>query len=186
METTPDLYAYFLTGRGGSLQGGLGTAISSFTNRLYGREISGEFEKLALLEQVQIVQRDLNSLYSENLRVIADSYGAYILLHSLINRDIQLPGVLLLSPVSGPATGDGRYFRPPGTKALKDAINNQRLGTEHTGRIVTGEEDWQSPPSDCRRLGAAMGIECLVLDDVGHRVPASYVHQELFSLFKVK
>ena len=70
---------YYLTGMGGRLDTGLGQALLARGFDVTGRELVGEFRKLAFNEQVYVVANDLKSnFWDKDARVIANSFGAYL------------------------------------------------------------------------------------------------------------
>ncbi len=68
---------------GGRLDSGLGQALLDKGLAVTGRELVGEFRKLAFNEQVDVVANDLKSNFGDkDARVIANSFGAYLFLHA--------------------------------------------------------------------------------------------------------
>jgi hypothetical protein len=86
---------YYLPGMGGRLDTGLGLALLSRGFNLQGRELTGEFRKLDFGQQVDCVVADLQSIdWEAGGRVIANSFGAYLLLHALAQMPpFIVPGV---------------------------------------------------------------------------------------------
>ena len=53
-----------------------------------GRETRGEFKDLSFTDQVETVKEDLlNHFWTEDSRVIANSFGAYLFLHAQASLD---------------------------------------------------------------------------------------------------
>jgi len=74
---------YYLAGRGGRLQTGLGEALTAQGLAVSGRETVDEFARLSFQEQIELVAQDLRAdFWHEDSRVIANSYGAYLSLHA--------------------------------------------------------------------------------------------------------
>ena len=167
---------YFVSGRGGQLNEGLGEAIQSYPHHFLGRAVSGDFEKLSHTTQVQTILDDLATMPAgESTLLVAHSYGAFLLLHALIRHPQPVDTLVLISPVTGSAMGNGRFFRPPGTKALSQALSDQTIPLPNRGVLVTGEHDCQSPAERGRDIALRLGIKFCVVPNAGHRLPAECV-----------
>ena len=93
---------YYLTGRGGQLKSGVGKGALDRGVSLAGRAMSGQFERLEFQSQVDLISQDLqDSFWQKDSKLIAVSYGAYLLLHALSDKPPFLGSILLLSPVMG-------------------------------------------------------------------------------------
>ena len=97
-----DQAIYYLPGRGGRVDEGLGLALQSRGLTVYGRHLFGEFQRLRFSDQIQVIADDLkHGFWNENALVVANSFGAYLFLHAQTLLD-PFPGkVLLLSPIIG-------------------------------------------------------------------------------------
>jgi len=96
------LSIYFLPGHGGRISNGLGQELGRRGFDVMGRETLGDFKKLRFDAQVETVAEDLKaSFWHHDALVLANSYGAYLLLQALSLSE-SFPGkVLLLSPIVG-------------------------------------------------------------------------------------
>lgn len=167
---------YFVSGRGGDLGRGLGAAVQAYPHHFSGRAVSGDFEKLDHAEQVQTIREDLGSMPDDEPKIlVAHSYGAYLLLHALIRNPHSIDTLLLISPVTGAAMGNGRFFRPPGTKALSQALADRSIQLPKQGALVTGELDWQSPVDRGKDVALQLGIKFTAVPNTGHRLPAEII-----------
>jgi len=167
---------YFVSGRGGDLSRGLGAEIQTYAYQFFGRSVSGDFEKLDHAEQVQTIREDLGSMPDDQPKIlVAHSYGAYLLLHALIRNRQPIDTLLLISPVTGAAIGNGRFFRPPGTKALSQAFADRSISLPKQGALVTGELDWQSPADRGKDVALQLGIKFTAVPNAGHRLPAEII-----------
>ena len=167
---------YFVSGRGGDLSRGLGAAVQTYPHHFSGRAVSGDFEKLDHAEQVQTIREDLGSMPEDEPKIlVAHSYGAYLLLHALIHNPQRIDTLLLISPVTGAAMGNGRFFRPPGTKALSQAFADRSISLPKQGALVTGELDWQSPADRGKDVALQLGIKFTAVPNAGHRLPAEII-----------
>ena len=125
---------YYVPGRGGRLNAGLGLELSARGYDLIGREIAGPgprdqsnpFASLSFQQQVEIIQHDLQSrFWTPEALVIGNSFGAYLIAHAILQLG-NFPGkCLFLSPVLGAVKTTGMLFKPPKSGALKEAIENQ-------------------------------------------------------------
>ncbi len=89
-------------GWAGHLSTGLGKALMDKGFDVTGRETRGEFKDLSFTDQVETVKEDLlNNFWTEDSRVIANSFGAYIFLHAQASLEPYPGKVLLLSPSVG-------------------------------------------------------------------------------------
>lgn len=167
---------YYVSGRGGALDRGLGAEIQTYAHQFFGRAVSGDFEKLDHAEQVQTIREDLGSMPDDEPKIlVAHSYGAYLLLHALIRNPHSIDTLLLISPVTGAAMGNGRFFRPPGTKVLSQALADQTISLPKQGALLTGELDWQSPADRGKDVALQLGIKFTAVPNTGHRLPAEII-----------
>jgi len=176
-ETVTDTI-YYLTGRGGLLNKGLGEALLKKGYNLNGREMSGAFSQLPLQNQIDLIAKDLqDGFWKKDAKVIAVSYGAYLLLHALSELDAYVGSILLLSPVlGGVANGSTmRYFSPPRSDKLMKLINEGIFPLPNNIEIHVGDSDWQSPYEQAVKFAEAIGGDCTIVPDKGHQLGKDYV-----------
>ena len=168
----------YITGRGGSGIGGLSAYLATLDDDFAVAPIDPEFLRQDIQGQVDAT-RDFINLESGN--VIANSYGAYLLLLSLIDQPPLPIRTLLLSPVLGTAISEERMLlsRPPREKTLHKAIAEQRLGMPSYLEIVTGQEDEICDPALARQVGEKMGIPVSILPNQGHMLEPSSVEDAI-------
>ena len=123
----------YITGRGGSGIGGLSAYLATLDDDYDVLRIDPEFLQQDIQGQVDSTREFINL---ESGNVIANSYGAYLLLLSLIDQPRPSIRVLLLSPVLGRAISQERMLlcRRPREKTLHKAIAEQRLGIRDCDR----------------------------------------------------
>ena len=123
----------YITGRGGSGIGGLSAYLATLDDDYDVLPIDPEFLQQDIQGQVDSTREFINL---ESGNVIANSYGAYLLLLSLIDQPRPSIRVLLLSPVLGRAISQERMLlcRRPREKTLHKAIAEQRLGIRDCDR----------------------------------------------------
>ena len=173
----------YITGRGGSGIGGLSAYLATLTNNFDVLPVDTDFLRQDIQQQIEMVRTFIDQ---PSGNVIANSYGAYLLLLSLIDQ-VPLPiHTLLLSPVLGRAISEERmlFSRPPREKTLHKAIAEQRLGMPDHLEIVTGAEDEICDPALAAQIGAQLGISVSILPDQRHMLEPSSVEGALRRLWR--
>ena len=173
----------YITGRGGSGIGGLSACTATLDDDYDVLPIDPEFLQQDIQGQVDSAREFIN-LDSGN--VIANSYGAYLLLLSLIDQPPLPIRTLLLSPVLGRTISEEHmlFSRPPREKTLHQAVSEQRLGMPDYLEIVTGEEDEICDPALARQIGEQMNIPMSILPNQGHMLEPSSVEGALRRLWR--
>ena len=168
----------YVTGRGGSGIGGLSAYLATLDDDYDVLPIDPEFSLQDIQGQVDSIREFIN-LDSGN--VIANSYGAYLLLLSLIDQPPLPVRTLLLSPVLGRAISEERmlFSRPPREKTLHIAIAEQQLGLPSYLEIVTGQEDEICDPALAQKIGAQLDIKVSILQGEGHMLNTDKVSEIL-------
>ncbi len=169
---------YFLPGHGGRISNGLGQELVRRGFDVFGRETVGEFKKLDFDVQVGTIAADLKaSFWREDALVIANSYGAYLLLLALSSL-ITFPGkILLLSPIVGEFSNDQTRigFIPPYAKRLFELASTGLYPLPNSCQIHVGSQDWQSIPDNVTAFAALVNAKVTVLEGAGHSLPREYV-----------
>ena len=168
----------YITGRGGSGIGGLSAHLATLTNTYDVLPVDPDFLRQDIQQQIDTVRGFIDQ---PSGNVIANSYGAYLLLLALIDQAPSPVRVLLLSPVLGRATSEERmlFSRPPREKQLHKAIAEQRLGMPDHLEIVTGAEDEICDPALATRVGEQLRISVSILPDEGHMLKSTSVEDVL-------
>ena len=175
---------YYLTGRGGQLDKGVGEGLLGRGYNLRGREMSGKFDTLPIQNQIDLVTQDLqDGFWQKESKIIAVSYGAYLLLHALSDLEPYIGSILLLSPVLGGITsGEAmRYFSPPRADKLQHLISEGTFPKPSKIEIHVGDNDWQSPYQRAEQFALSMGGECFVVPHTRHQLGREYVSPVLDS-----
>jgi predicted alpha/beta hydrolase family esterase len=159
----------YITGRGGSGTGGLSAYLRTLTNDFDVLPIDPEFLLQDIEDQIDSVRRFVQL---DGGNIIANSYGAYLLLQALIDQPPLKIRVLLLSPVLGRAFSKGRmlFSRPPREATLRRAILQSRLGMPQYLTIVTGQEDEICDPERAREVATQLAIDISILEQEGHMI----------------
>ena len=168
----------YITGRGGSGVGGLSAYLRTLDDDYDVLPIDADFLQQEMQGQIDNV-REVIQLDTAN--VVANNYGAYLLLLALIDQPPPNIRVLLLSPVRGRASSEERmlFSRPPREKTLHRAITEQRLGMPSHLEIVTGAEDEICDPALARQIGEQLGISVSILPNEAHMLNPQLVSAAL-------
>ena len=169
---------YYLPGMGGRLDTGLGLALLNRGFNLQGRELTGEFRKLDFGQQIDCVVSDLQSIELEDGgRVIANSFGAYLLLHALAQMPPFTGKVLLLSPIVGQLSNAATQmgFVPPLADRLGEIARAGAFPVPKQCEIHVGADDWQSNPANVTKFGSMVDIVVNVVPNAGHSLSKEYV-----------
>ena len=175
---------YYLTGRGGQLHTGVGQGLIDRGFKISGREMSGTFDTLAIQNQVNFIKGDLQAdFWHRDAKIIAVSYGAYLLLHTLADLEPYPGSVLLLSPVLGGVinSAEMRYYSPPRSDKLMELAGIAKFPKPREIEIHVGDNDWQSPYQRVIDFSHSVTGKYNVVPDTGHDLGRRYVSQVLNS-----
>ena len=174
----PHKSIYYLPGRGGQLNAGLGQALLARGFEVTGRATVDEFNHLPFQDQIETISEDLLKFFwSKDSKVIANSFGAYLFLHAQTLLD-PFPGkVLLLSPIVGEFSDDEKMmnFIPPRAGKLMELASSGLFPSPLNCQIHVGAEDWQSNPDSVKKLADLLKIKLSIVNDAGHKLPIRYV-----------
>ena len=178
MPDTTKPTIYLLPGRGGQLGVGLGQALLDRGYGVTGRETRGDFANWDFSEQVACVAEDVSQhFWRADAMVVANSFGAYLLLHALADK-MAFPGrVLILSPIVGESFDavSGQSFVPPRSGELHRLASSGAYPRPSACEIHVGEDDWQSNPASVCLFAQPLEIPVEVLKGQGHMLDKSYV-----------
>ena len=170
---------YYLTGMNGQLAKGLGEALLSRDVNVSGRELVDDFRALDFQVQIDTVCDDLTKhFWSKESYVIANSFGAYLFLHTMAKLNRTYEGkVLLLSPIVGEFSNEDTLmnFIPPRSTHLYEIAQRGEFPKLTNCEIHVGSDDWQSSPRNVTLFAELVGIEVHVVQDGGHMLPKDYV-----------
>lgn len=172
---------YYLTGMGGTLHTGLGQAILQRGHDVTGRQLCGEFRRMAFQDQIDTVCTDLSAhFWHKNARLVCNSFGAYLALHAFAQLATPFVGkVLLLSPIVGEFANNDQArpmnFLPPRPTQLMALATSGLYPTPLCCEMHVGSEDWQANPDNVSKFGALVGLDVHVVQNAGHMLPKAYV-----------
>jgi hypothetical protein len=178
-----DAGVYALGGRNERADDALGRAIAASGAGFAGREIGEAFTRLTFAEQLACVRGDLRpAFWHGGARLLGRSYGAYLLLHVLVDLD-PFPGrVCLCSPVLGPASARDGWFgsRPPRAGKLMEVAGTGRFPAPASIEIHTGADDPGCDPRLAARFAAAVARARLhVVPGASHDLPPAYLAEAI-------
>jgi len=169
---------YYLPGRGGRVATGLGEGIIELGYEPSGLETPWSFEGLTFQEQLDMIIQDLRaSFWTKNAKIVAVSYGAYLLLNALSEHEPFPGSILLLSPVLGEVTNGKtmRYYSPPRPSKIIEQANAGEFPHPKHIEIHVGDNDWQSPYERVVNFANALGGNYAIVPDTKHDLGKSYV-----------
>jgi len=169
---------YYLTGRGGQLNTGVGQGLIDRGYKISGREMSGIFDTLAIQDQIDLIKEDLQAnFWHKDAKIIAVSYGAYLLLQTLTDLEPYPGSLLLLSPVLGGVvnSADMRYYSPPRSDKLMKLAGAEKFPKPREIEIHVGDNDWQSPFQRVIDFSLTVAGKYNVVPDTGHDLGKEYV-----------
>ena len=169
---------YYLPGKGGLLDAGLGQELKARGYGVTGRQTIGDFQKLRFTDQVAVIAHDITSqFWRKDALIIANSFGAYLFLHAQTLMD-PFPGkVLLLAPIIGgsAAPGNGPRFLPPFAEKLSTLAKTGDLRLGNHCEIHVGELDWQADPDRVSAFGKMLDVPVTIVPGGCHLLDKVYV-----------
>lgn len=173
---------YYLPGRNGRVAEGLGTFLQGQCDQLSGREVSGDLKMLVFEDQLEAIRQDLlDSHWHDDGRLVANSYGAYLLLHTLVDMEHYPGNIVLLSPILGAVQTPKLFFRPPRAKRLLQSFEEGTFPKPKTLKCIVGEFDWQSESGRCVGLCDAVNGRLSVVLNGHHNLDSEIVRNFFFT-----
>ncbi len=169
---------YYLPGHGGRITNGLGQALVARAYEVVGRETMGDFKKLDFNDQVTTIASDIKEhFWREDAKIIANSFGGYLLLHALSKLDPYIGKLLLLSPIVGEFSSEeiSMGFIPPYADRLSELASSNEYPAPLNCSFHVGSEDWQSNPENVSKFANLLGLPVTVVPNAGHQLPKDYV-----------
>lgn len=167
---------FYVTGRGGSIHEGLGVFLKERAKEVSGVGLSDEFLSAVFDEQIAAIRKHFKRIENERIPVIANSYGAYLLLNSLIGFAQLRTKVLLLSPVVGALVSKIGYFRPPHKQRIPIALRSNDLKKPEHLVICVGRLDYQCDLSALEEIAKALQADRFsIFDGQGHMIDKNIV-----------
>ena len=152
----------YITGRGGDANEGLGAYLKTIDPHRIGLSVNSIFLSLPFEQQISTIHDLLNRFDGPNTRIIANSYGAYLLTSALIDRPAIASQVLLLSPALGLTLVEEEMFysRPPHQRPWSEALEQGRMTKPSYLAVCAGELDGGScSPIIVRKFSELMNVD---------------------------
>ena len=166
---------FYITGRGGSLEHGLGAHLTQAYGFVGGLSLSTDWFQRSHEEQVALVRVQLANAAAARSPVIANSYGSYLVMLALLDAPPLRTSVMLLSPVLGKTVIGGTYHRPPGGKSFAAALEGQ-IPKPSWLELYIGEADPHLAPATWGKLRSAIKADRQeVFDGEGHSLSKGLV-----------
>ena len=135
----------YITGRGGNANKGLGAYLKTTNPHRIGLSVNSIFLSLPFEQQISTIHDLLHRFDGPNTSIIANSYGAYLLTSSLIDKPAIASQVLLLSPLLGLTLEEEEeqifYSRPPNQRSWSEALEQGRMNKPSYLEVCAGESD---------------------------------------------
>jgi hypothetical protein len=181
-----DQLVIYITGRGGNANKGLGAYLKSIDPNRIGLSVNGTFLSLPFEQQVATIRDLLHRFDGPSTRIIANSYGAYLLTSALIDKPAIASQVLLLSPALGLTLVEEEMFysRPPHQRHWSEALEQGRMIKPSYLAVCAGELDAGScSPIMVRKFSELINVDQVqIIPDQGHQLTRDVV-QSVVGLF---
>ena len=143
---------FYITGRGGNFTTGLGEYLATKTDELDGLSISTNFLRKEFEIQLEVISKLLLRTTTKSSTVIANSYGAYLLMHVLLSRKVELSNLILISPILGSCYSANRFFKPPFSQHLNTLMSRTGSHLPEKTTIIWGAEDESIDQNGLKKL----------------------------------
>ena len=178
MVDIPNKSLYLVPGKGNSLND-IGAFVLSLGYDVCGRELLPPFSNLHFPKQLELIQKDLESMFwHSDAKLIGHSFGGYLLLQALSDLE-PFPGkILLFSPVLGASFDNQRLFMscPPRAHKLFALAKKNQFPIPQSLELHTGEDDNGCDSDLAKEIGKMISTATVyVLPNQGHQLADSYV-----------
>jgi hypothetical protein len=169
----------YITGRGGDANKGLGAYLKTIDPHRIGLSVNSIFLSLPFEQQISTIHDLLHRFDGPNTRIIANSYGAYLLTSAFIDRSSIASQVLLLSPALGLTLVEEEMFysRPPNQRLWSEALEQGRIAKPSYLAVCSGELDAGScSPIMVRKFSELIDADQVqIMPNQGHQLDRSIV-----------
>jgi hypothetical protein len=171
---------FYITGRGGFIHEGLGVFLKDRASKVTGISLTNEFLSREFDDQLAAIRSQFEHIKREEIPVIANSYGAYLLLNSLIGFPALQTRVLIMSPVVGTLVSALGYFKPPYANRIPLALTDGALPKPAKLDICCGSLDNQCDIAALERLAKTLQADRYsILDGQGHMIDKHMVAEAI-------
>ena len=169
----------YITGRGGDANKGLGAYLKTINPHRIGLSVNSIFLSLPFEQQISTIHDLLHRFDGPNTRIIANSYGAYLLTSAFIDKPAISSRVLLLSPLLGLTLAEEEMFysRPPNQRSWSEALEQGRMTKPSYLEVCAGELDGGAcSPTVVLEFGELIKADQVqLIPDQGHQLDRSIV-----------
>ena len=168
---TEDQHIIYITGRGGDANKDLGGHLKALELHRIGLSVNRIFLKLDFNEQVNVVTKMIIDFDSSPTFFVANSYGSYLCLHTLIDAPRYLFSFLFLSPAIGLVLNQQAmvYSGVPSCQFFNQAVTEKRITKPNFVTLHIGDCDLDNDSEAFKELGATLGTDQLhILKGQGH------------------
>ena len=176
-ESKNERVVIYISGRGGNTDEGLGGWLKSIHENRIGLSVNQQFLSLDFDKQVQVIQDLVKRFDANDTRVIANSYGAYLLAHALLNIEHTDAQIILLSPVLARGLASNSMFmsRPPCESRIIQAMES---GTAFENKRISVHIGSEDDSANICEISKKLGIkDVTVVEQSGHSLPNNYIQQ---------
>ena len=151
----------YISGLGGNANKGLGEYLKLVDPNRIGLSVNKTFLNLPFLQQVAVVRNLIDEFDSSNTGVIANSYGAYLVLHALIDAPRYHSRIMLLSPAIGGAMNQESmvYVRQPSTNRFEQALTDKTITKPRHIELHIGAKDAGYDEEQLAKLDMVLGFD---------------------------
>ncbi|MDB2602825.1 hypothetical protein N9Z60_04890 [Gammaproteobacteria bacterium] len=165
---------FYITGRGGDYQSGLGEYLNTKTYNLNGLSLTDTFLKKELEIQLDIISKVIIKAEHKKSLFVANSYGAYLLLYTILLREIRLSKLVIISPILGSGYTENRYFKPPFSRHMSALMLKSKHELFKHLVIIWGARDaFINRNAIQKLLATASEVELVMIDEQGHNIDKS-------------
>ena len=169
----------YITGRGGDASKGLGAYLKTIDPHRIGLSVNSIFLSLPFEQQISTIHDLLVRFDGPSTRIIANSYGAYLLTSAFIDKPTIASQVLLLSPLLGLTIVEEEkfYSRPPNQRSWSEALEQGRMTKPKYLEVCAGELDGGacSPTMVLEFSELIKADQVQLIPDQGHQLDRSIV-----------
>lgn len=171
---------FYISGRGGNFTTGLGEYLATKTDELDGLSVSVSFLRKEFEIQLEIISELLLGATTKPSTVIANSYGAYLLMHVLLSRRIELSNLILISPILGSCYSGNRFFKPPFSQHLSSLMDEAASNLPRKTTIIWGAEDDSVDQNGIKKLTSRSNdIHLIEIDTQKHHIDKQMLAETL-------
>jgi hypothetical protein len=181
-ENMPSIIIF--PGRNKPWRDGIGDFLYSKGYNPTGINLTQDFMQTKLSDQLKNISNLLFNSWKSNTILIGKSYGAYLLLHSLLDLP-SFPGrIVLFSPVLGKAFVEhhGQFFCsiPPRSKKFLRIIQEKAFPNPAHLEVHTGSHDKGCDPRLAKEFSESIPCTSLhIIPNKGHKLDHSYENKIL-------